>query len=39
MHKCIQNTASADHSNGSGRQVSFTIENKRLLSYTDWMKN
>ena len=38
-HKCMQNPASADHRNGSGRQVSFTIENKRLPNYTDWMKH
>ena len=38
-HKCMQNPASANHRNGSGRQVSFTIENKRLPNYTDWMKH
>ena len=38
-HQCMQNPASADHRNGSGRQVSFTIENKRLPNYTDWMKH
>ena len=38
-HGCMQNPASADHRNGSGRQVSFTLENKRLPNYTDWMKH
>ncbi|MFC7088082.1 transposase, partial [Halomonas salifodinae] len=38
-HQCMQNPASADHRNGAGRQVSFTIENKGLPSYTDWMKH
>ena len=38
-HQCMQNPASANHRNGSGRQVSFTIENKRLPNYTDWMKH
>ncbi|PVY69215.1 IS4 family transposase [Tamilnaduibacter salinus] len=38
-HRCMHNPASANHRNGSGRQVSFTIENKRLPNYTDWMKH
>jgi len=38
-HQCMQNPASANHRNGSGRQVSFTVENKRLPNYTDWMKH
>jgi len=38
-HQCMQNPASANHRKGSGRQVSFTIENKRLPNYTDWMKH
>ncbi|MFC4260020.1 transposase, partial [Marinobacter lacisalsi] len=38
-HRCMQNPASADHRKGAGRQVSFTIENKRLPNYTDWMKH
>ncbi|MGQ7272820.1 transposase [Marinobacter sp. V034] len=38
-HQCMQNPASADHRKGSGRQVSFTIENKRQPNYTDWMKH
>jgi transposase len=38
-HECVQNPASADHRNGSGRQVSFTVENKRAPNYTDWMKH
>ena len=35
----MQNPASANHRNGSGRQVSFTVENKRAPNYTDWMKH
>lgn len=38
-HQCMHNPASADHRNGAGRQVSFTIENKGSPSYTDWMKH
>jgi transposase len=38
-HDCMQNPASGDHRNGSGRQVSFILENKRLPNYTDWMKH
>lgn len=38
-HRCMQNPTSADHRKGSGRQVSFTIENKRQPNYTDWMKH
>ena len=38
-YQCMQNPASADHRKGSGRQVSFTLENKRLPNYTDWMKH
>ena len=38
-HECMQNPASANHRNGSGRQVSFTVENKRAPNYTDWMKH
>ena len=38
-HECMQNPASANHRNGSGRQVSFTVENKRAPNYIDWMKH
>ncbi len=38
-HQCMQNPASANHRNGADRQVSFTIGNKRLPNYTDWMKH
>jgi len=38
-HQCMQNLTSANHRKGSGRQVAFTIENKRLPTYTDWMKH
>jgi hypothetical protein len=38
-HQCMQNPASEDHCNGSGRQVSFTVENKRAPNYTDFMKH
>jgi len=35
---CMKNPASADTRTGSGRQVSFLIENKNTPTYTDWMK-
>jgi hypothetical protein len=38
-YQCTQNPASANHRKGSGRQVSITIENKRLPNNTDWMKH
>jgi transposase len=38
-HECLQNSASTNYRNGSGRQVSFTVENKRAPNYTDWMKH
>lgn len=37
--KCMQNPASADHRKGSGRQVSFTLSDKRKPTHTDWMKH
>ncbi len=37
--KCMQNPASADHRKGSGRQVSFILDNKRNANFTDWMKH
>jgi hypothetical protein len=36
---CMKNPSSADHRKGSGRQVSFNLEHKRLPNYTDWMKH
>nr|WP_232230268.1 transposase [Halomonas sp. 1513] len=38
-HQCMHNTASADHRNGAGRQVSFTIKSDGQPNYTDWMKH
>lgn len=38
-HQCMQNPDAANHRKGKGRQVSFTIEHKRLPNYTDWMKH
>jgi len=38
-HQCMQNPEAADHRKGKGRQVSFTVEHKRLPNYTDWMKH
>lgn len=35
----MQNPEAANHRKGKGRQVSFIIENKRLPTYTDWMKH
>lgn len=35
----MQNPNAANHRKGKGRQVSFTIEHKRLPNYTDWMKH
>ena len=38
-NQCMKNPASADHRQGSGRQVSFIIgQVKNKKSYTDWMK-
>jgi len=36
--KCMQNPASANHGKGSGRQVSFVLNDRRKPTYTDWMK-
>ncbi|WP_344796698.1 transposase [Litoribacillus peritrichatus] len=38
-HQCMKNPESANHRKGSGRQVSFILENKRAPNYTDWMKH
>lgn len=35
---CMQNPSSADTRKGHGRQVSFTIKDKRKPTATDWMK-
>ncbi len=35
-YRCMQNPESAEHRNGSGRQVSFQVKKKRTA--TDWMK-
>lgn len=35
-HQCMRNPDSANHRKGSGRQVSFTVDNKP--TYIDWMK-
>ena len=35
----MHNPEAADHRKGKGRQVSFTLEHKRLPNYTDWMKH
>lgn len=37
--RCMQNASSADHRKGSGRQVSFILDEKRKPNYTDWMKH
>ncbi|GAA6170323.1 transposase [Sessilibacter corallicola] len=37
--QCMQNPESADHRKGSGRQVSFILNDKRKPNYTDWMKH
>ncbi len=37
-YRCMQNPESANHRNGSGRQVSFQIKKKRKRTATDWMK-
>ena len=36
---CMKNPASADHRKGNGRQVSFILDSKKKVSYTDWMKH
>ena len=38
-HQCMKNPDSANHRKGSGRQVSFILENKRKPNFTDWMKH
>ena len=38
-HECMENPDSANHRKGAGRQVSFTINDKRKPTYTDWMKH
>jgi transposase len=37
-NKCMRNPESANTRKGSGRQVSFILENNRRPSFTDWMK-
>ncbi len=37
-HRCMKNPESADHRKGNGRQVSFILESKDKVSYTQWMK-
>ncbi len=34
----MRNPASAKKVNGTGRQVSFTLDSKRQPTHTDWMK-
>jgi len=36
--RCMKNPQSADHRKGNGRQVSFILERKSGVTYTDWMK-
>lgn len=38
-HKCMKNPDAANHRKGKGRQVSFTLDDKRKPTYTDWMKH
>jgi hypothetical protein len=38
-HECMENPEAANHRKGAGRQVSFTINDKRKPTYTDWMTN
>lgn len=38
-HKCMRNPDAASHRKGAGRQVSFTLNDKRKPNYTDWMKH
>lgn len=38
-HKCMRNPSAADTRKGSGRQVSFVLNDKRAPTYTDWMKH
>ena len=35
----MKNPASANHRKGAGRQVSFTLNDQRVPTYTDWMKH
>ncbi|GAA6169762.1 hypothetical protein NBRC116591_35730 [Sessilibacter corallicola] len=35
----MQNPTSVDHRKGSGRQVSFILNDKRKPNYTGWMKH
>lgn len=37
--RCMHNPAAADHRKGNGRQVSFTLHDRRPPTYTDWMKH
>ncbi|AHK14987.1 IS1182 family transposase [Thalassolituus oleivorans] len=38
-HECMENPEAANHRKGAGRQVSFTINDKRKPTFTDWMKH
>ncbi|MEQ3632394.1 hypothetical protein [Thalassolituus sp.] len=35
-HECMENPEAANHRKGAGRQVSFTINDKRKPTYTNW---
>jgi len=35
----MHNPAAADHRKGAGRQVSFTLNEKRKPNFTDWMRH
>mgnify|MGYP003634698453 FL=1 len=37
--QCMHNPKTADHRKGNGRQVSFTLNETRAPTYTDWMKH
>jgi hypothetical protein len=37
--QCMHNPEAADHRKGNGRQVSFTLNETRAPTYTDWMKH
>lgn len=37
--QCMHNPEAANHRKGNGRQVSFTLNETRAPTYTDWMKH
>jgi transposase len=37
--QCMHNPKAADHRKGNGRQVSFTLNETRAPTYTDWIKH